>query len=40
MFMLPKGPAGDRILELLDRHPQAKARPVKSYGVDGWTLEM
>lgn len=39
-FLLPKGQAGDRMLDLLDKHPEAKARPVTSYGVDGWTLEL
>lgn len=39
-FIVDPGPSGDRLLELLERHPIARARPVQSYGVDGWTLEM
>ena len=39
-FLIDPGITGDRFLEMLDKHPQAKARPVTSYGLDGWTLEM
>ena len=39
-FIVDPGPLGDRLLDLLDKHPTAKARPVTSYGLDGWTLEM
>ena len=39
-FILPAGAGGDRILNLLDRYPVAKARPVSSYGLDGWVLRV
>jgi hypothetical protein len=39
-FFVTPAAAGDRLLELLDKHPMAKARPATSYGLDGWTLEM
>ncbi|HSL24657.1 MAG TPA: hypothetical protein VLA54_00125 [Acidimicrobiia bacterium] len=39
-FMVPEGAAGDQLLDLLDRHPLAKARPVRSYGIDGWAVQV
>lgn len=37
-FLIDKGYAGDRFLEMLDKYPIAKARPVSSYGLDGWLV--
>lgn len=39
-FMIPPGNTGDRLLEMLDKYPMAKARPVSSYGPDGWAVRV
>ena len=38
-FLIDPGKAGDQFLAMLDRHPTAKARPVVSYGSNGWLVE-
>jgi hypothetical protein len=34
------GPIEDDLLAKLGRYPHAQARPVSSYGLDGWVVKM
>jgi hypothetical protein len=38
-FLIDEGERGDRLLDLLARHPKTPARPARPYGVKGWLLE-
>lgn len=37
-FLVDKGTAGDQLLALLGRYPTTPARPVESYGLNGWLV--
>ena len=39
-FLVDKGTAGDRLLDMLGKYPEAPARLVTSYGVDGWVVKV
>jgi hypothetical protein len=38
-FLVEEGSRGDRLLDLLARHPKTPARPARPYGVKGWLVE-
>jgi hypothetical protein len=40
LFLIDPGKDGDELLALLAKYPNAPARPVSSYGPDGWAVKI